>query len=90
MNAAIRAVVRSSFYYGIEVVGIYRGYEGMIDGDFETWCPCWSEDVLLNWLLAELLGGLVGVESPAWEADCLAGFVPAAAPTDQVPNLGPP
>ena len=36
MNAAIRAVVRSSFYYGIEVVGIYRGYEGMIDGDFET------------------------------------------------------
>ena len=36
MNAAIRAVVRSSFYYGIEAVGIYRGYEGMIDGDFET------------------------------------------------------
>jgi 6-phosphofructokinase 1 len=36
MNAAIRAVVRSSFYYGIEAVGIYRGYEGMIDGDFES------------------------------------------------------
>lgn len=36
MNAAIRAVVRSSFYYGIEAVGIYRGYEGMIEGDFET------------------------------------------------------
>lgn len=35
MNAAIRAVVRSSFYYGIEAVGIYRGYEGMIEGDFE-------------------------------------------------------
>jgi len=33
MNAAIRAVVRSSFYYGIEVSGIYRGYEGMIEGD---------------------------------------------------------
>lgn len=36
MNAAIRAVVRSSFYYNIEAVGIYRGYEGMIESDFET------------------------------------------------------
>lgn len=36
MNAAIRAVVRSSFYYNIEAVGIYRGYEGMIEADFET------------------------------------------------------
>ncbi len=34
MNAAIRAVVRSSFYYGTKVCGIYRGYEGMIEGDF--------------------------------------------------------
>ena len=33
MNAAIRAVVRSSIYYGIEVTGILRGYEGMINGD---------------------------------------------------------
>lgn len=33
MNAAIRAVVRSSFYYGVEVCGIYRGYQGMIEGD---------------------------------------------------------
>lgn len=36
MNAAIRAVVRSSLYYGVEAVGIYRGYEGMIEGDFES------------------------------------------------------
>lgn len=35
MNAAIRAVVRASFYYGIKVSGIYRGYEGMIEGDIE-------------------------------------------------------
>lgn len=35
MNAAIRAVVRSSFYYGVKVSGIYRGYEGMIEGDIE-------------------------------------------------------
>lgn len=34
MNAAIRAVVRSCSYYRIECVGIYRGYQGLIDGDF--------------------------------------------------------
>jgi len=33
MNAAIRAVVRSGIYMGMEVYGIRRGYEGMIDGD---------------------------------------------------------
>ena len=35
MNAAIRAVVRSCEYNKIKCVGIYRGYEGLIDGDFE-------------------------------------------------------
>lgn len=33
MNAAIRAVVRAGFYYNLEVYGIYRGYEGMINDD---------------------------------------------------------
>lgn len=33
MNAAIRAVVRSAIYYDRKVFGIYRGYEGMIEGD---------------------------------------------------------
>lgn len=33
MNAAIRAVVRTAIYNGIEVYGIRRGYQGMIDGD---------------------------------------------------------
>ncbi|MEO7961903.1 MAG: 6-phosphofructokinase [Ginsengibacter sp.] len=33
MNAAIRAVVRTGIYNGIEVFGIVRGYSGMIDGD---------------------------------------------------------
>lgn len=33
MNAAIRAVVRTAVYYEREVVGIMRGYEGLIDGD---------------------------------------------------------
>ncbi len=34
MNAAIRAVARSCAYYNIECVGVYRGYEGMMEGDF--------------------------------------------------------
>jgi 6-phosphofructokinase 1 len=33
MNAAIRAVVRSAIYNGLEVVGIRRGYSGLIAGD---------------------------------------------------------
>jgi 6-phosphofructokinase 1 len=34
MNAAIRSVVRACAYYRTECVGIYRGYQGMIEGDF--------------------------------------------------------
>jgi len=34
MNAAIRAVVRGSIYYDIEVTGFIRGYEGLINNDF--------------------------------------------------------
>ncbi len=33
MNAAIRAVVRTGLYYGMEVYGIMRGYQGMIEDD---------------------------------------------------------
>jgi 6-phosphofructokinase 1 len=39
MNAAIRAVVRSGYYYGFEVFGIYRGYEGLINGEIEKLMP---------------------------------------------------
>lgn len=35
MNACIRAVVRTAIYRGLEVYGIYRGYEGMIEGDIK-------------------------------------------------------
>ncbi len=35
MNAAIRSVVRTCVHYHIECVGVYRGYEGMIEGDFK-------------------------------------------------------
>lgn len=33
MNAAIRAVVRCAIDEGMEVYGIYRGYEGLLDGE---------------------------------------------------------
>lgn len=36
MNAAIRSVVRTCAYYNVECFGIYRGYEGMIEGDFKA------------------------------------------------------
>lgn len=39
MNAAIRAVVRTCAYHNIESYGIYRGYEGLIDGDIEKIGP---------------------------------------------------
>ncbi len=35
MNAAIRAVARSCAYYNIDCVGFYRGFQGMIEGDYE-------------------------------------------------------
>jgi len=35
MNAAVRAVVRTCAFYNIKSVGIYRGYDGLIKGDFE-------------------------------------------------------
>src|ERR1043165_9174435 len=33
MNAAIRAVVRTGNYYGLDVFGIMRGYSGIIEND---------------------------------------------------------
>ncbi len=35
MNAAIRAVVRTAIYYGIEVMGIRQGYKGLMEGQIE-------------------------------------------------------
>ncbi|TDQ31137.1 6-phosphofructokinase [Zeaxanthinibacter enoshimensis] len=34
MNAAIRSVVRTCAYLKVECLAIYRGYQGMIEGDF--------------------------------------------------------
>ncbi len=42
MNAAIRAVVRAGLNAGVEVIGIERGYEGMIEGSMR---PLLRQDV---------------------------------------------
>ena len=34
INASIRSVVRTAFYHDIEVVGVLKGYDGLIDGEF--------------------------------------------------------
>ncbi|MRH99137.1 6-phosphofructokinase [Kriegella sp. EG-1] len=36
MNAAIRSVVRTCAYLKVDCVGIYRGYQGLIEGDFKA------------------------------------------------------
>ncbi|MCM4155615.1 6-phosphofructokinase [Gramella sp. AN32] len=35
MNAAIRAVVRACSFYNLKCTGVYRGYQGLIEADFE-------------------------------------------------------
>lgn len=34
MNAAIRAVVRNAAYQNIDCIGVYRGYQGLVEKDF--------------------------------------------------------
>ncbi|KPV39917.1 6-phosphofructokinase [Alicyclobacillus ferrooxydans] len=34
MNAAVRAVTRTAIYHGVEVVGIRRGFTGLMSGEF--------------------------------------------------------
>ena len=36
MNAAIRSLVRSAEFNNIECVGIKKGFQGLIDGSFES------------------------------------------------------
>jgi 6-phosphofructokinase 1 len=36
MNAAVRAVVRSSAFYGLECFAIYQGYQGLIEGNLKA------------------------------------------------------
>lgn len=39
MNAAVRAVVRAATFRGVECIGILRGYNGLIKGDFIKLTP---------------------------------------------------
>ena len=39
MNAAIRSVVRSCSHFNLECSGVYRGYQGMIEGDIRPLNP---------------------------------------------------
>lgn len=36
MNAAVRAVVRTSVFYNLECFAVYQGYQGLIDGNFKV------------------------------------------------------
>ena len=42
MNAAIRAVTRAGIYNGFQIKGIYRGYDGLINGEVK---PFTTENV---------------------------------------------
>ncbi|MCL1983574.1 MAG: 6-phosphofructokinase [Clostridiales bacterium] len=46
MNAAVRAAVRSAIYYEMEVYGIERGYEGLLDGDIREMKVSSVSDIL--------------------------------------------
>lgn len=46
MNAAVRAVVRRSISLGMDVVGVKRGYAGLIAGDFHELNPSSVGDIL--------------------------------------------
>lgn len=46
MNAAIRAVVRSAIYEGMEVYGVYRGFEGLMSGQYEKLSPGSVADII--------------------------------------------
>lgn len=36
MNAAIRGVVRGALIHGVEVIGVHKGYRGLIEGQWES------------------------------------------------------
>lgn len=46
MNAAIRAVVRTGIYHGLEVVGIKRGFQGLLENDFTAMDVSSVSDIL--------------------------------------------
>jgi len=39
MNAAVRSVVRVGYVQGLEIVGVYHGYQGLLEKDFHIMLP---------------------------------------------------
>ena len=37
MNACVRAIARTAFGEGINIIGVMNGYEGLINGEFKRW-----------------------------------------------------
>ncbi len=66
MNAAVRSVIRACAFHNIEAYGIYRGYEGMIDGysscDKKPDCP--SPQALLPPISVNLGQALISIRHP--------------------------
>ncbi len=60
MNAAIRAVVKVAASRGVEVVGIERGYDGLIDGEMHPLTRPLESGRLAPTADAEAMGGLGG------------------------------
>lgn len=48
MNAAVRAAVRVAAFHGIEVVGVRRGYQGLIERDFVRLGPRGVSNIIQN------------------------------------------
>ena len=46
MNAAIRAVVRAAHFFGTDVIGIKRGYEGLLTGDIQEMSASSVSDII--------------------------------------------
>jgi 6-phosphofructokinase 1 len=46
MNAAIRAVVRAGLHAGVKVIGVRRGYHGLIHGEFQVMTPRSVADII--------------------------------------------
>jgi len=78
MNAAVRAVVRTGVYHGLEVFGIEQGYQGLIDGRIAP-------------MTARSVGGIINRGGTVLRsARCQAFYDPAgrAAAADQLKQRG--
>ncbi len=59
MNAAIRSVVRTAIFNGMKVIGIRRGYNGLLNGDM-------FEMNLRTFLISSSVAVLFYIRHVAW------------------------